>query len=102
MADRLSITRDDPGGIPLDEWTRYLAGSAVVRPVPAREGINPFTKQPAVFRPPAGAAVFRTAGGDASIEYRDGELVVSAATEHAMAVAGEIARAMRARVTTVE
>jgi hypothetical protein len=102
MADRLSITRDDPGGIPLDEWLQYIAASAVVRPVPPRDGVNPFTKQPTVFRPPAGAAVFRTVGGDCFIEYRDGELLLSGATEHATAVASEIARAMRARVNVVE
>lgn len=101
MEDQLTITRSNPGGIPLADWLRYLATSTIVHPVPPREGINPFTKQATVFKPPAGAAVFHTARGDCFIEYRDGALLVGGATEHGMAVVREIARAMHAAVTPV-
>jgi hypothetical protein len=100
MPNTLTITRSQSGGIALDEWKRYVAASAMIRPIPPKEGANPFTKQPTLFHPPPGAAAFETSAGRCSIEYREGTLIVSGSIEQGMPMLTEIARAMSATITT--
>jgi hypothetical protein len=94
MSNHLIVSRE--GGISLDEWLRYVEGSVIVRLVPPRAGINPFTRGPTVFRPPGGAASFNTNGGNCSIEYRDGELHAFSPDDEATCVIQDIAKALNA------
>ncbi len=98
MASGLVIERDERGGIPMAEWEGNLAASSVVVATPPRIGINPFTKVEHVFRAPAGSAGFSTAGGDCSVKYREGKLIVTGATKSALAVVTDIARGLNAAV----
>lgn len=95
------IIRRGTGVISLEEWTAYMASSPVLKPVPPREGINPFTKKMTFFHPSPGAANFESVGGRGSIEFRDGTLIASV-PEAAESVVAEIARALGAVVERVE
>jgi hypothetical protein len=94
------IIRRDTGVISLDEWTAYIASSPVLKTMPRREGINPFTKETILFHPSPGAANFESAGGRGSIGFRDGALIASV-PEAGESVVAEIARALGAVVERV-
>jgi hypothetical protein len=57
MAFLGSITVADP-----DRWTQLLATHPQLTPVPAREGVNPFTEAPFVYRAHPGDANVVVAG----------------------------------------
>src|SRR2546423_1084479 len=89
------------GGIPLDEWLSHVSRSSVLELAPSRQGINPFTRQPTVFKPAAGAASFQNNSGRCSIEYKSGELIVFAMGADAMPILMEIARSLGANIRPV-
>ena len=46
------LSESDPPGISRQRWIDLIHEHPNLAPVPPREGINPFTKEPMTFRPP--------------------------------------------------
>jgi len=85
--------------IPLEEWLSYLASSSILRAKSRveRQGINPFTKQPIVFRSPGGGAFFEGPSGRCEVEYHAGGLIIHGAFGHAEAIVSQIAKDLGAK-----
>jgi hypothetical protein len=88
----------DPPGIDRDRWLALIALDSRLSPVPPREGINPFTRKPTIFRAPPETARVHLDGEEAGgIEWSQSEtheLLVfstSSAAQAVAAVAGELA-----------
>lgn len=83
-----------------EQWLSYLAASPVLQAIAPAEhqGMNPFTKEPTVFRSPPGAAYFQGPRGRCEIEYHAGSLVIRGAAGHAEAIVDEIAQSLGAEV----
>ena len=101
IGNQVTISRGAGVPISLEEWTSYLTASKSLRPAAPREGVNPFTRQPTLFRPAPGAAVLPTPAGDFAIEYRDGVLIATGPVDDGMHVVNEIARELKASVTRI-
>ena len=50
------------GSVDLDRWTQLIATHPNLAPVPAREGVNPFTRAPFTYRAHPGDAHVVVAG----------------------------------------
>lgn len=90
------ITRE--GGISLDAWCEYVVESNIIKLALPRNGINPFTKQPVLFKPPAGSAGFDAGGEQCSIEYKSGELLISVPNGEAMKIVEQVAASFNAGI----
>ena len=83
--------------ISLDEWTAFISSSPMLKPAPPKEGINPFTKKPALFHPAPGSAYFEGAGGRCSLGFNQGTISGECSDADFSAVT-ELANALRAVV----
>ena len=98
------ILRKKPGAdshdISLDQWLSYLSTSSVVhaKPPTERDGIDPFTKKPRVFRSAPGGAFFDGPGGRCEVEYHAGGLVICGIDDPSDAIVAQIADALNAEV----
>jgi hypothetical protein len=90
--------------IPLDRWLSYMASSSIVRAKPPTEhrGMNPFTKQPMVFRSAPGGAFFEGPTGRCEIEDHAGGLIIRGAAGHAEEIVSQIAADLDAEVQVSE
>jgi hypothetical protein len=99
---QLSIRRKEPnsnGPITRTEWHQYILQTPALSLGQPREGINPFTKQPMIFKPNKGLGFFETPSGRSSIEYiHPGELVATLAGPEAVDFVMQVAEALRAVV----
>lgn len=92
------VRQSAAGGIALQEWLSYVSTSSILHLVPPQDGINPFTKQPAEFKPAAGSAYFDTPAGRYRVRYRSGTLTIRGVGDDAQAIAKDIASALGATV----
>jgi len=107
MKSILVVRRGPAGGendIRLDEWLSYIEASTFLegKPVVERQGINPFTKKPAVFKTAPGGAFFEGRGGRCEVEYHSGGLIVRGAVEDAREMVARIAEGLGAEVELVD
>jgi len=93
----------DGAEISLDQWLSYVASSSIVtaQPRTERKGINPFTKQPTVYRCAPGGAFFDGPQGRCEIQYHARGLVDQGAIGAAVGIAAQIAEALGAEVQKV-
>ncbi len=98
LIHRLPISDDN--GISLEAWLSYIASSDVLheKPREERQGINPFTKQPWIYRSSRGGAFFEGPRGRCEVYYDSGGLTVHGAVDHAEEVVKKIAADLSATV----
>jgi hypothetical protein len=63
--------------IRLHEWTHVIGSNDFLRPVPDREGVNPFTQEKVVFR--GGAKAYYIQGGEkaGNLALESGEILTT-------------------------
>lgn len=85
----------DPPGVSEEKWIELIATHPSLSAAPAREGINPFTREPVTFRPnPRAARVHvggRIVGGMSWAQDDTNEIVVSGDDAAIEAIATELA-----------
>jgi len=81
-----------PGGIESGKWLDLIESHPALANAPTRKGVNPFTRQPCEYKPPASSALIRKDGAEIGSIYcaMDGSptLVVQAQEDLVDAVAG--------------
>jgi hypothetical protein len=96
---KVVITRTSCDGIPLDEWLKAISESPGLLPVPPREGINPFTRTPAMFHAAPGNVYFDGPGGKCTIHYQNGQLLADVPDPEALVRLEGIAARLNATIT---
>jgi hypothetical protein len=98
------LRRADGKDIPLGRWLDFVASSSLLHANPPieRRGVNPFSKQPTIFRSGPGGAFFEGPAGRCDIEYHAGGLIIRGAVGQAELIVQQIAAELDADVQTYD
>ena len=99
MKKSVMICREEPNIITLDEWLKYVSESPNLLRTPPVNGINPFTRKPALFHPPLGSVYFERPNGRCTIGYHEGVLLAGVTDSESLQVINQIAARLDAKVT---
>lgn len=96
---KVVLTRTGGDGIPLEEWLKVISESPGLLPVPPREGINPFTRTPAMFHAAPGSVFFDSPAGRCTVTSENGQVRAEVSCPEARVRLERIAARLNATVT---